>query len=161
MAFTFTFVLTGMARYHAPRSVTAGTTTDHVFIKSSSITAIITWSKRNTVPRGNNLKKPKWVDFVLLCIIRRIVNDHSGSIRPGLSGKHTYTQLHPVKGQDITMTIVKSKWREFGWHPDYTDSRTFNDVIYMYGALIGSDVYIFIYINIRDISNYTEAYICM
>lgn len=83
------------------------------------------------------------------------------AFRPGLSGKHTDTQLHRVKGQDITMTIEKSKWREFGWHPDYTDSRTFNDVIYMNGALIGSDVYIFIYINIRDISNYMEAYICM
>lgn len=88
------------------------------------------------------------MDFVLLCIIRRIVNEHSGSIRPGLSGKHTDTQLHRVKGQGITVTIVKSKSREFGWHPDYTYSRTFNDVIYMYGALIGSDVYIFIYINI-------------
>lgn len=102
------------------------------------------------------------MDFVLLCIIRRIVNDHSGSIRPGLSGKHTYTQLRRVKEQDITMTIVKSKWREFGWHPDYTDSRTFNDVIYMYGALIGSDVYIYLSISTSEIYQITwkRTYAC-
>lgn len=64
------------------------------------------------------------------------------AFRPGLSGKHTDTQLHRVKGPDITMTIVKSKWREFRWHPDYTDSRTFNDVINMYGALTWMSIYL-------------------
>lgn len=59
------------------------------------------------------------------------------------------------------MIIVKLKWREFGWYLDYIDFRIFNDVIYMYGVFIGLDVYIFIYINIRDILNYMEVYICM
>lgn len=59
------------------------------------------------------------------------------------------------------MIIVKLKWREFGWYLDYIDFRIFNDVMYMYGVFIGLDVYIFIYINIRDILNYMEVYICM
>lgn len=40
------------------------------------------------------------------------------AFRPGLSRKLPFIHLHRVKGPDITQTIVKSKSRWFGWHPD-------------------------------------------